>query len=469
MKTNNMIKGGLGIMVLLALSMTAQASHRVLLFNDMATDKIVEMWPDFVDSVNGQSRGMENPGERSIIIQAALSAHINNLLREQPNPEQFAEGFKILADEYYSRSGMTTFGSRLETADQVSGFHHILRKEGRLPVRFAWSAETATQPLSEAAASGLYSTIGVQWQGMDANPWLWLRGISSEGEWDAPNRACLGDDLPAKPGVDANEVKKVIEICPDFSSPVVQVLVRGLRAGWRFVGVHGVGSNAFRIFVRELEEAMKLNPGVMTLDYVRNSRHGFAHGTMTGAVPDVVAAWKKYNIYVPINLRRALAIEPDNIRQNYGEPGWKFLGPVKTLLDAGVNVVGEGEIGYPKPDTYFGLMDVYVNREIAKGAEADRSVPEKFGEGEVFQPEEGVDRVTALKLFTYRSAEFHYAEKSIGSLEVGKYADFAIIDKDYLSGPDTEIRDNKVLMTVLSGQTRYQDPEYKPIEKAASR
>ena len=469
MKTNNLIKGGLGIMVLLALSMTAQASHRVLLFNDMATDKIVEMWPDFVDSVNGQSRGMENPGERSIIIQAALSAHINNLLREQPNPEQFAEGFKILADEYYSRSGMTTFGSRLETADQVSGFHHILRKEGRLPVRFAWSAETATQPLSEAAASGLYSTIGVQWQGMDANPWLWLRGISSEGEWDAPNRACLGDDLPAKPGVDANEVKKVIEICPDFSSPVVQVLVRGLRAGWRFVGVHGVGSNAFRIFVRELEEAMKLNPGVMTLDYVRNSRHGFAHGTMTGAVPDVVAAWKKYNIYVPINLRRALAIEPDNIRQNYGEPGWKFLGPVKTLLDAGVNVVGEGEIGYPKPDTYFGLMDVYVNREIAKGAEADRSVPDKFGEGEVFQPEEGVDRVTALKLFIYRSAEFHYAEKSIGSLEVGKYADFAIIDKDYLSGPDTEIRDNKVLMTVLSGQTRYQDPEYKPIEKAASR
>jgi hypothetical protein len=88
---------------MLAISLTAQASHRVLLFNDMATDKIVEMWPDFVDSVNGQSRGMENPGERSIIIQAALSAHINNLLREQPSPEQFAEGFKILADEYYSR------------------------------------------------------------------------------------------------------------------------------------------------------------------------------------------------------------------------------------------------------------------------------------------------------------------------------------------------------------------------------
>ena len=91
--------------------------------------------------------------------------------------------------------------------------------------------------MNAAAAAGLYGNIGVQWQGINANPWLWLRGISSEGEWDAPNRACLGDDLMAKPGVDATEVKEVIEICPDFDSPVVHALIRGLQAGWRFVGV----------------------------------------------------------------------------------------------------------------------------------------------------------------------------------------------------------------------------------------
>ena len=48
---------------------------------------------------------------------------------------------------------------------------------------------------------------------------------------------------------------------------------------------------------------------------------------------------------------------------------------------------------------------------------------------------------------------------------MGKYADFAVIDKDYLSGPDTEIRDNKVLMTVLAGETRYKDTEFNPIER----
>ncbi len=460
-----MLKGGIGLVVLLVFSMTAQASHRALLFNDMATEKILEIWPDFVESINNETRGMENPGERSLIVQTGLRSHINNLLREQPTPAQFADGFKILADEYYSKSGMTTFGSRLDTADQVTGFQHLLREDGRLPVRFAWSAETATQPIPAAAASGLYATIGVQWQGMAANPWLWLRGLSSEGGWDAPNRGCLGDDLPAKPGVNVKQVKEVLEICPDFSSPNVQALMRGLRAGWRFVGVHGVGSHGFRIFQQQLEDAMQKNPGIMTLEYVRNSRHGFAHGTMTGAVPDVVAGWKKYNIYVPINLRRALAVEPDNIRQNYGEPGWKFLGPVKTLLGQGVMVVAESEIGAPNETTYFKQMDVFVNREISKGIDEGRPIPEKFGQGEVYQPEEGIDRVVSLKLHTYRSAEFHMAEEQIGSLEVGKYADFAVIDKDYLSGPDTEIRDNKVLMTVLSGETRYKDPAYNPVER----
>jgi predicted amidohydrolase YtcJ len=210
---------------------------------------------------------------------------------------------------------------------------------------------------------------------------------------------------------------------------------------------------------------MKANPKVLTLDYVRNSRHGFAHGTMTGAVPDVVEGMLKYNLYLPINLRRALAIEPDNCRQNYVEACFKFVGPVKTLLDQGVKVVGEFEIGRPDPETYFDILDVYVNREVEIGAGTEATAPETYGEGEVYNPEEGVDRVVALKLFTYRSAEFLYAESKIGSLEVGKFADFVVVDKPYLSGPDREIRDNKTIMTVLANETRYKDPEYNPITR----
>ena len=435
------------LFVILMLSTSVHAAHRAMLFNQNAMDKVLEMWPDLVESVNNQARGMEGAGERGIITQSPLRAHLAQLLREQPTPAQYGDGFKMLVREEYTPKGMTAFGSRLNTHAQVSAYHYMLREDGRLPIRFAYSLDLARQAIPSSAAAGFYEHRGAMWDTIESNPWLWLHGMSAEGDWDAPNRGCMGDDLPVKPGVDATQVKKVLEICPDFSAPTVQALMRGVRSGWRFAGVHGIGSHAIRLFVQKLEEHMEENPKVLTMDYVRESRHGFAHGTMTGAVKDVVEAAVKYNLFIPIALGRSLEIEPDNCRQNYIEACFNFLGPIKTLLDARVNVVGESH-----EPTYFGDMDIFVNRTLLRGVH----------EGETFTPEEGVDRIVALKLFTYRSAEFLYAESKVGSLEVGKYADFIVTEKPFLSGPDREIHDNKVVLNVVAGKTAYQDPDYKP-------
>ena len=445
-------------MFILAVSSTAMASHRVMLFNEKAMAKILDVWPDFVESVNNQARGIDDPGGRGIILQSPLRAHLNQLLREQPTPEQFGFGFKQLVSDYYHRAGMTTFGSRVNTNEQVTAFNYLLRHDGKMPIRFAYSYDLARQPMARVSSAALYESIGALWQTIEANEWLWMHGMSSEGDWDAPNRACLGDDLPVKEGVDERRVKEILEICPDFDSATVQALMRGLRAGWRFAGVHGVGSKALSIFVEQLEEQMAKNPGLLTMDYVLNMRNGFAHGTMTGALPEVVADLKKYNLYLPINLRRALAIEPASIDQHYGEAGYAFLAPVKTLLDQGVNVVGEAEIVLPNPSTYIGLLDIYVNREIGE----DGQVPDVAGSGTVYSPDEGVNRVVALKLFTHKSAEFLYADTKVGSLEPGKYADFVVLENDYLAGADADIKNNKVIMTVQADETVYLDAEYQP-------
>jgi hypothetical protein len=452
------------LFTLFIFSSSAMASHTAMLFNEKAMDKVLEMWPDFVETVNNQARGVEELGQRGLIMQSPLRGYINQLLRQQPTPQQYGEGFRVLVEDQYMPAGVTTLASRLNTNQQVTAYKVLLRKEGRLPLRFAYSYDLARQPMTESASAGFYERLGVLWETIEVNPWLWLHGMSSEGDWDSVNRGCMGDDLPVKPGLDAErrrEIKEVIEICPDFNSATVQALMRGVGTGWRFAGVHGIGSHGIRLFVQKLEEAMRRNPDMLTLDYVRESRHGFAHGTFTGAVPDVVEAAIKYNLYIPINVRRSLAMEPQHIQQNYGEAGWKFLAPVKTLLDLGVNVVGEIiTAGTFTPELYYDVLDTYVNREISIGEESSRLPPETYGEGEVFVPEEGVDRVVAYKLFTHKSSEFLMAETKVGSLEVGKFADFIVTNKDYLSGPDIEVRDNKTIMTVLAGEIKYQDPEY---------
>jgi hypothetical protein len=87
---------------LLALTIGAPsvASHRVILFNEKAMEKVLDMWPDFVIAVNNQARGVDDPGGRGIILQSPLRAHLNQLLREQPTPEQYGFGFKQLVSDY---------------------------------------------------------------------------------------------------------------------------------------------------------------------------------------------------------------------------------------------------------------------------------------------------------------------------------------------------------------------------------
>ena len=99
-------------------------------------------------------------------------------------------------------------------------------------------------------------------------------------------------------------------------------------------------------------------------------------------------------------------------------------------------------------------MNAYVNRFTTKeGAHTDESVS---GDTDVWVPEEGVDRVTALKLITFRSAEFLHAEDKVGSLEPGKLADYVIVENDFLKAKQSNIRDNRVLATAIDGIIEYE-------------
>jgi cytosine/adenosine deaminase-related metal-dependent hydrolase len=43
-------------------------------------------------------------------------------------------------------------------------------------------------------------------------------------------------------------------------------------------------------------------------------------------------------------------------------------------------------------------------------------------------------------------------EKELGSLEAGKLADFIVLDRDYVTIPESDIENTQILMTVVGGQ-----------------
>ncbi|MDO5563211.1 MAG: amidohydrolase [Synergistaceae bacterium] len=70
-------------------------------------------------------------------------------------------------------------------------------------------------------------------------------------------------------------------------------------------------------------------------------------------------------------------------------------------------------------------------------------------------PEEKMTREEALRSYTIWAAYASFEENKKGSLEVGKLADFIVLDRDYMKCPATEIKDIKVLRTVVGGETVY--------------
>jgi hypothetical protein len=75
------------------------------------------------------------------------------------------------------------------------------------------------------------------------------------------------------------------------------------------------------------------------------------------------------------------------------------------------------------------------------------------GSGKVIGPDQRVDVITALKAMTIWPAWQHYEEKSKGSIEVGKLADFVILSRDPTQGDPNTIDQIKVTETIKEGTT----------------
>ena len=66
-----------------------------------------------------------------------------------------------------------------------------------------------------------------------------------------------------------------------------------------------------------------------------------------------------------------------------------------------------------------------------------------------------MSRMQALKSYTIDAAYGAFEEEIKGSIEVGKLADFTILDKDIMSIEEDEILNKRVEMTIVGGKVLY--------------
>ena len=331
--------------------------------------------------------------------------------------------------EVAASHGVTTFSSRL-THPRIMDSYAMLNREKKMPIRFAALMEGHRRPRDPDTIRQVYEMTG-NLTGV-GNDYFWIHGVASE-LWDSSfPQACLGPDLPAPP-----EIKRR-EMCPGPGKLYYDTLKNALASGWRLAGIHGVGSHGARIFIQMVESVMEETG--MTVEDIRRLRLTLEHNEALGTKPDVIEGLKKYGIILSVHPNR-LFRAPDYIR-DYGPAAEQFMQPIKTWLDQGVKVVGQTHryrnIGY--------IWTLPITRRII--------------DGKVVLPEEAIDRVTVLKMWTRWAAEYVMKEEDIGSLEAGKLADFVVLDGDLLTIPIEQFSHVRPQATVVGGQVRFLDAGY---------
>ncbi|MBV9695475.1 MAG: amidohydrolase [Gammaproteobacteria bacterium] len=164
----------------------------------------------------------------------------------------------------------------------------------------------------------------------------------------------------------------------------------------------------------------------------------FARFAALDAIPVLSFQWEKP---APDSL--------DGARDYLGPERFRYLEPAGYLAAAGARIAYGSDWPVDRLDEWFALK-VGVTRENAPDA------GEKY-RGRL-SSDSGLSVPAVLRAITLNAAYELHAEDQTGSLEVGKLADFIVLDRNPLRIDPHEIASVRVLRTVVGGKTVYEAP-----------
>ncbi len=197
------------------------------------------------------------------------------------------------------------------------------------------------------------------------------------------------------------------------------------------VGIHCAGGKAMDIVLDAFEKTDKIKP-------IKGRRFSIIHAYQPSSK----------NFETCKRLGITVASQPsflyylgESYYENVGHKRSEWLKPHRAWIDNDVLVAS----GTDSPVTpYYPFPSLWAS--IARRTEVNNV---QMG------TEQCITREEAIKLYTINGAYHTFEEDLKGSIEPGKLADIIIIDRDILTCPLDDIKETKVLQTILGGKTVY--------------
>ena len=205
---------------------------------------------------------------------------------------------------------------------------------------------------------------------------------------------------------------------------------RAHRAGWQCT-VHAVGDRAIEQTLNAMERAQSEVPR-------EGLRHRIDHCGITP--PDLQRRVLEQRI-VPAMQPAFFWEFGDGYINNYGRDRADVMFPAKSIIEGGGIVAGSSDSPVTDYRPLFGIEQAMTRATMS---------------GDVCGPEERVDLKTAIRMHTINGAYAEFAEDRKGSIEVGKYADLALLSEDIRTVEVSELRDLSIDMTIVEGAIAYE-------------
>lgn len=206
------------------------------------------------------------------------------------------------------------------------------------------------------------------------------------------------------------------------------------RDGWHVI-THAVGDAA-------LDEVLDAYAAADKDASIKGKRWSVEHAFVSR--PEQVARLKELDIAVSAQDHLYLAAP---VLKKYW--GWEIaheVTPVKTYLDAGLLVAGGTDSPVVPFNPFWNLYHMASRDTISDGV---------YGKDQKI-----ASRPLLLRLVTINYARLIGEEKTRGSIEPGKLADFAVLTDDFLTVKPQAIRDMKALSTWVGGREVYRAAGY---------
>ncbi|MBC7893970.1 MAG: amidohydrolase [Cytophagaceae bacterium] len=223
---------------------------------------------------------------------------------------------------------------------------------------------------------------------------------------------------------------------PAFSPDTLRALVKAYHDAGFHVSVHSIGDRGIDWTMDSYAAALAANPQP-------GRRHGIIHANIpTDHALDLMAdLQRRLDASYPEPSATFMWWIGDTYAGNFGAGRNARLNPFKTFAQRGIIWAGSSDFPVTPFAARYGLW-ASVARETMLGVHGKHA----------FGTAEAVDVRTALKSFTIWPARQMFLEKKVGSIEVGKYADLAVWDRDPYSVPTDELKEMRCMMTLFNGK-----------------